>query len=328
MNKIVKINTCYCDDLQMGKKNVKTHTVCCNQVYDGNNIFTVDHWKHEDNPGDESTIEQLERENEEKQSMIDRLTQENNSKQTTIEQLERENDGKDYTIEQLERENEEKQTTINQLDNEAEESKTTIEQLQRENETKQNNIEQLQQENETKQNNIEQLQQEIETNKPSITFTDFSLGVSCNGKYKTLDNSTIDFPLKCDLKPLTLDEINKIFTDIEPNDGLFVLLLQEKPLFEQILFFYTDKEDNVKSKIVELTESNEPIYWLYHYAFPKSGQLEEGEYYSRGRLYNNHFIYKLNKYMTFENGCTQISTPEVALPDQYTSINVFDSNLK
>ena len=47
MNKEVKTNTYYCNNMINGKNNVKINTICCNQVYDGKNIFNLDKMKRE-----------------------------------------------------------------------------------------------------------------------------------------------------------------------------------------------------------------------------------------------------------------------------------------
>lgn len=45
MNKLIKTNTYNSDHMISGKNNVKINTVCCNQVYDGKNIFNLEKMK-------------------------------------------------------------------------------------------------------------------------------------------------------------------------------------------------------------------------------------------------------------------------------------------
>lgn len=47
MNKEVKTNTYYCNNMINWKNNVKINTICCNQVYDGKQIINLDNMKRE-----------------------------------------------------------------------------------------------------------------------------------------------------------------------------------------------------------------------------------------------------------------------------------------
>lgn len=305
MYKGVKVNTYCCDDLQLGKKNVKTHTVCCNQVYNGKNIYPIEQWNREDNSGDESTIEQLERENEEKQLMIDRLTDENNIKQTTIDQLERENDGKDYTIEQLERENEEKQATIEHLDQEAE---------------------QLIKEKEEKQNTIEGLQQVVNDSKSYIKFNDFSFAVTTDtDEMYAIGNWVLEFPIECEIKYLTEDEMLTKFGD-DPNINEFVILLYEKSDEEILLICYCNKRDYIKHRLLELIQSGKFVCLLYHHII-ETTILEQGEFFNKGELDIIDLECKYGKYITCEiKDCPNIECIQVTGVDEITGLNI--SHLK
>lgn len=312
MSKIVKINTCYFDDLQMGRKNVKTHTLCCNQVYNGKNIFAIDQWKHEDGSNDESTIERLERENEEKQLMIDRLTLENNSKQTTIDQLEQENEGKNYTIEQLERENEEKQTTIDHLDREAEESKSVIEHLEME--------------KEEKQNTIEGLRQEINNNKSYIKFNDFSFALTTGSdEMYAIGKWVLEFPIECEIKYLTEDEmLTKFVDDSDINE--FVILLYEKSDEEFLIICYCNKRNYIKHRLLELIQSGKFVCLLYHHII-ESTIIEEGEFFNKGELDIIDLECKFGKYVTCEiKECPNIECVQVTGVTEITGLNI--SHLK
>lgn len=322
MHKGVKVNTYCCDDLQLGKKNIKTHTVCCNQVYDGKNIYPIEQWNREDNSGDESTIEQLERENEEKQLMIERLTQENNIKQTTIVQLERENDGKDYTIEQLERENEEKQTTITQLDQEAEESKTVIEQLEQEKEENQTTIDGLRQEINDKQTIIDGLRQEVNDSKHYIKFNDFSFALTTDtDEMYAIGNWVLEFPIECEIKYLTEDEMLMKFVD-DPNINEFVILLYKKSDEEFLLICYCNKRDYIKRRLLELIQSGKFICLLYQHII-ETTILEEGEFFNKGELNIIDLDYKIGKYITFEiKDCPNIECIQVTGVDEITGLNI------
>lgn len=47
MNKEVKTNTYFCNNMINGKNNVKINTICCNQVYDGKNLININDLKNE-----------------------------------------------------------------------------------------------------------------------------------------------------------------------------------------------------------------------------------------------------------------------------------------
>ena len=82
MNKEVKTNTYYCNNMINGKNNVKINTICCNQVYDGKQIINLDNMKRE--------VVELKEQLDIKDANIENLNKQIISKNDTIENLQKE----------------------------------------------------------------------------------------------------------------------------------------------------------------------------------------------------------------------------------------------
>lgn len=244
-----------------------------------------------------------------------------------IDQWKREDNPDDEsTIEQLERENEEKQSMIDRLTHENNNKQTTIDQMEQDKEEKQTTINGLQQEVNDKQTIIDELQQKINDSKSYIKFNNFSFALTTDtDEMYAIGNWVLEFPIECEIKYLTEDEMGTKFTD-NPNINEFVILLYEKSDEEILLICYCNKREYIKHRLMELIQTGKFVCLLYQHII-ETTILEEGEFFNKGELDIIDLECKFGKYISCElKDCPNIECIQGTGVDEITGINI--SHLK